>query len=149
MWNNNNGFGGYGYPYTAPSPSFGGYGYPQGNTTPSVQPQAQAGSIQTNKLYANGIEDVRSRSLPNNSDFIFLDNDKPLVYRKTTDATGKMSIQVFTLTPYEEQQAPPAPQIDLSAYVLRSDFDALRADLEALREDIRKSANAPTPKKTS
>ena len=141
MWNNN-GFGGYGYPYTSPStPSFSGYGYQQPQT-PSVQPQ-----VQTNKLYANGIEDVRCRQLPNNSDFIFLDNDKPIIYRKTTDGTGKMDIQVFTLTPYEAQQTPPAPQVDMSAYVLRTDFDALRADLEALRDDLYKPA--PTSKKTS
>lgn len=140
MWNNN-GFGGYGYPYTSPSaPSYSGYSY-QPQQAPSVQPQAQP-AMQTNKLYANGIEDVRCRQLPNNSDFIFLDNDKPFVYRKTTDATGKMNIQVFTLTPYEESQTPSVPPIDLSAYVLREDFEKLREDLEAIREDIRKSSSA-------
>ena len=66
-----------GYPYQN---SYYGAGY----SNPVYQPPVQQAQSNTNKLYVNGIEDVRLRNLPNNSDYIFLDNDKPLIYRKTT-----------------------------------------------------------------
>jgi hypothetical protein len=116
MYGNNN-YGGY------PSYNVGSY-YP-GYTSPVYQ-QTTPQSVQTNtnKIYATGIEDVRSRQLPVNSDFIFLDNDKPLIYRKTTDSTGKMDVQVFKIVPYQEEEKI-QPVVDLSGYVSIKDFERL------------------------
>lgn len=82
--------------------------------TPNYAPQAQQaqtipqqGQVNTNKIYVTGIEDARARQLPPNSDFIFLDNDKPLLYRKTVDATGKMEIKAFKISEYTEAEAAP------------------------------------------
>ena len=63
--------------------------YPQNAPQQNAQPAPQ---MNTNKIYVTGIEDARNRTLAPNSDYIFLDNDKPLLYRKTVDATGKMEI---------------------------------------------------------
>ena len=134
MWNNGSSYGGYPYQtsqygytgYSAPS-----YQQPQPNTQPSVQQ-----GVNTNKLYANGIEDVRFRQLPANSDYIFLDNDKPLVYRKTTDATGKTDIQVFKITPYQEEKVD-QPQIDLSNFVSLEDFRKLEQQFVELKESLK------------
>lgn len=116
MYGNNN-YGGY--------PSYNGGNYYPGYTAPVYQ-QATPQSVQTNtnKIYATGIEDVRSRQLPVNSDFIFLDNDKPLIYRKTTDSTGKMDVQVFKIIPYQEEEKI-QPVVDLSGYVSVKDFERL------------------------
>lgn len=147
MWNNGNNCGGYPY-YQTGSYYGGGYTtpmYQQSSPQPSVQPQQ---SINTNKIYVNGVEDVRCRQLPAGSDFIFLDNDKPLIYRKTTDSTGKMDVQVFKITPYQEEEKP-QPSIDVSNFVSVEDFHKLEEQFNELRESLKtEPAKSPSTKKT-
>lgn len=135
-------YGGYPYP---PNASYGSYGY----TAPAYQPSQQVQqSANTNKMYATGIEDVRCRQLPANSDFIFLDNDKPIIYRKTTDATGKMNVEMFKIVPYEEE-AKPQQVMDPSNYVSVEDFRRLEQQFNELRDSLSKDEPAKaTTKKT-
>lgn len=143
MYNNFGSYPSYSYsPYTPYAPAYS----PQTSTQPPMQ--MPNGSINTNKIYATGIEDVRARQLPANSDYIFLDNDQPLIYRKTTDATGKMDIQVFKISPYTEEPRAQAPEIDMSAYVLRADFERLKEEFDGLKDTVNKSEKASTQKKS-
>lgn len=128
----------YGAPYYTGAPYYSNGGY----SSPMYQPQSgmQQPSVQnmnTNKLYTTGIEDVRARQLPPNSDFIFLDNDKPIIYRKTTDATGKMDIQVFEIKPFQPEQNKPEPSIDTSQFALKTEIDGLKNEIEQLKESLR------------
>lgn len=121
---------------------YGGYPYQNnyygaGYSNPAYQSPVQQTPSNTNKLYVNGIEDVRLRNLPNNSDYIFLDNDKPLIYRKTTDSTGKMSIETFKIVPCEPEIQAQSREIDLSQYVLKKDFEALKKEILGLRDSIK------------
>lgn len=131
MWNQNNPYSGYPYQQSY------GYSVPSYQQPTQTQPQ-----VSTNKMYANGIEDVRCRQLPANSDYLFLDNDKPLIYRKTTDATGKMDIQVFKITPYQEEEKP------LVEYALASDLVDLKQQVEQLRDLLKTDETKPASKKT-
>lgn len=141
MWNNSNNYGGY--------PSYQGGGFYPGYISPAYQqptPQpVQQPTVNTNKIYATSIEDVRSRQLPANSDFIFLDNDKPIIYRKTTDATGKMDIQVFKITPYEEKE-PLA--VDLSGFVPVKDFERLEQQFIEFKQSFEKNDSPKSTNKT-
>lgn len=129
MWNQNNApFGS--YPYQSQTyPSYSSY-----NNQIYSQQMPQNATMNTNKMYANGIEDVRSRQLPANSDFLFLDNDKPILYQKITDATGKMKIERFKITPYDEEEK--ASGFDASKFVSISDFEKLREQFEELKESL-------------
>ena len=133
MYGNNH----YGAPYYTGAPYYnnGGYSSPMYQPQSSVQPSVQ--NMNTNKLYTTGIEDVRARQLPPNSDFIFLDNDKPIIYRKTTDATGKMDIQVFEIKPFQPEQPKAEPPIDLSQFALKTDMQGLINDIEQIKESLR------------
>ena len=99
--------------------------------------------VNTNKIYVTSIEDAKNKPLAPNSDFIFLDNDKPLIYRKTVDATGKMEIQTFKIVPYEEKQES-KQDIDLSNFVLVKDFNALKSDLEQIKDSLSKTTQHQT-----
>ena len=158
----------YGNMYQTPyNAYYGGFAAPQGNYTgqapfapqngnytPTAQPQQQPQQppqMNTNKIYVTGIEDARNRTLAPNSDYIFLDNDKPLLYRKTVDATGKMEIHTFKISEYNEEQEkkediPVAPQIDTSKFVSVKDFERLRNDIgydfDAVKDDIERIKNA-------
>lgn len=129
-----NGFnGGYGNnPYSP-------YGYATPNYGYNAQPQQQMqpSQINTNKIYVSGIDEVRQRQLPNGSDVIFLDNDKPLLYQKIVDGKGQFEVKAFTITPYLPQEAAKDTQsIDLSAYAKTSDLEPIKAELEAIKDKL-------------
>lgn len=139
-------------PYSVP---YSGYMQPQGNytgqapfapqngnytpQTPSQpQVQQQPAQMNTNKIYVTGIDDARARQLPPNSDFIFLDNDKPLLYRKTVDATGKMEIKAFKISEYTETEAAPAPApaVDMSQFVSVEEFKTVQTEMGRIKRTI-------------
>ena len=94
--------------------------------------------MNTNKIYVTGIDDARARQLPPNSDFIFLDNDKPLLYRKTVDATGKMEIKAFKISEYTETEAAPAsaPAVDMSQFVSVEEFKTVQTEMGRIKRTI-------------
>lgn len=166
MWNGNS-YGGY-MPYGAPYSGYNGYNNgqtnyigqqafaPQGaNYAPTAQSQQQTAQqpvqMNTNKIYVTGIEDARTRQLPPNSDFIFLDNDKPLLYRKTVDATGKMDIKAFKISEYTEEanQANNTPQIDLSQFVSIQDFKQMQDEVYQLRKVVERFNSERNEKPTA
>ena len=109
-----------------------------GNYAPTAQPQQQPPQMNTNKIYVTGVEDARARQLPPNSDFIFLDNDKPLLYRKTVDATGKMEIKAFKISEYTETEAAPAPApaVDMSQFVSVEEFKTVQTEMGRIKRTI-------------
>lgn len=131
-------------PYNAP---YGGFMPSQGNYTGQVPyapqngnfaPQTQPPQVNTNKIYVTGIEDAKTRQLPANSDYIFLDNDKPLLYRKTVDATGKMEIKAFKISEYTETEAAPAsaPAVDMSQFVSVDEFKGMQNEMKRIKKTI-------------
>lgn len=131
-FNNGNSFqfgNGYSNPY---SPY--GYGYQQ-QMQPQQQPQST--QINTNKIYVSGIDEVRQRQLPNGSDMLFLDNDKPIIYQKIVDGKGQFEVKAFTITPYSAvETAKDTQSIDLSAYAKTTDLEPIKAELKVIREKL-------------
>jgi hypothetical protein len=120
---------------------------PQQKQQPQPQPQQQAPTmINTNKLYANGLEDVKNRSLPPNSDYIFVDNDKDILYQRIVDGTGKSDTRMFDLLPHIEKEAATSQQsVDLDKYVLKTDFETLQGQIKALNDKIAKLSTPTQP----
>lgn len=125
MYNN------YGYPNfnTMPSATHH-YGFPIAPQMPQTAPQNP--TLQTNIIYVNGIDDARNRPLPPNSNYAFMDNDKAILYRKTVDAQGKMTVEAFDIVPHTEA---PVEQPD---YALKSDILMLQKELAKLRMEVTK-----------
>lgn len=111
------------------------YGYPFNIAQqPLVQPPQ---AVNTNKTYVSGIEDVRLRPLPPNSEFIFLDNEKSILYQKKVDSNGQFEVKAYEITEYNADTAPIAqPQVDLSGYVPRAEFETLQREIKALSDKI-------------
>lgn len=83
-------------------------------------------------FYVNGIEGAKSFQVQPNQMVMLMDNDNPLVYKKTSNPYGQAGLEYFQLIPISEQDArniitPPMPE-----YVLKSDFDKLMAKLDQL-----------------
>lgn len=125
------------YPYSSPmgiQPNGIGMGFApngmqyatQSQGTPFGQQSFQQ-NVNTNKIFVNGIEDVRNRVIPNNSDYIFLDNDQDIMYRKTADATGKTTLTCYKISLIDSNNL---GQPDMSKYALKEDLEAIKKELE-------------------
>ena len=148
---NNNQYGMYAPNQTPYNTPYGGFSpmpntYPaqpqfapqNGNYVPQTQPQQQQpAQVNTNKIYVTGIEGAKAKQLPPNSDFILLDNDKPLLYRKTVDATGKMEIKTFKISEYTETESAPATQaLDMSQFVSVDEFKGMQNEMKRIKKTI-------------
>lgn len=133
---NGNGWGNPYNPYGYATPN---YGY---NVQSQPQVQQNPTQINTNKIYVSGIDEVRQRQLPNGSDMLFLDNDKPLLYQKIVDGKGQFEVKAFQITPYSPQEATKDSQsINLSDYVKTSDLEPIKAELQAIKDKLGSKAN--------
>lgn len=124
------------------------YGQTQQNTSTTNQQNNQnfqsayTPPMNTNIIYVNGIEDVKNRPLPFNSNYIFLDNDKPLAYRKVVDSMGKMTVEPYDIVLHKEETEKVAnntASVDTSAFVNRKEYEALRSELEQLKTLVRQT----------
>lgn len=109
-------------------------------TQQQSQPQNQQSSAtNTNKIFVSSIDDVKSKPLSANSDFIFLDNDKPILYQKTVDSKGQFEVKAFEIheiKPQERQKEDNS--INLSNYVTLTEFEALKGQINDLKNKITK-----------
>lgn len=137
--------------------------YFNGNTMPTAtqpygysfspqpyQPQNSQPTINTNKTYVSGIEDVRLYRLPPNSEYIFLDNDKSILYQKKVDSNGQFEVKAYEITECNASTATVAQSpIDLSNYVPRNEFEALQGEIKALSEKMSKLTVRSIPNGTA
>lgn len=111
---------------------------PQPQQQTQVQPQTQP-ATNTNEIFVNGVEDVRNRPLPTNSNYIFLDNDKALLYEKIVDSRGQFEVKTYEIKEITGQESPKqAETISSSDFVKTADLDPLRAEIKGLKEKIEK-----------
>lgn len=135
------GSAGVNYPYT-PTPYYNMFQ----QATPTPQPQAQQPTqpqpqvpTNTNEIFVNGIEDVRNRPLPTNSNYIFLDNDKALLYEKIVDSRGQFEVKTYEIKEITGQESPKqAETINSSDFVVKGDLDPLKAEIKGLKEQLDK-----------
>lgn len=115
------------------------YGYSMNNMPNYIQPAQQQPTTSTNKIFVSGIEDVKGRYLPANSDMMFLDNDKPILYVKTVDNKGQFEVKSYSITEIQPDTATKRDDaIDLSAYATTSDLEALKEDIKSLKAQVTK-----------
>ena len=112
----------------------------QNLTQQQTQPQqTMNNATNTNKIFVAGIDDVKSRNIPFNSDFIFLDNDKPYLYQKTVDGKGQFEVKAFEIHEIKPQEkAKEDNSINLSNYVTLTEFEALKGQIDELKNKITK-----------
>lgn len=104
------------------------YFNPYGGMSRQYPPQ-QPAQAQTNIIFVNGLEDVKSRLQPCRSQMLYSDNDKNLVYLKAVDDTGHFTVKVFDLVEHKEEQAPEV------SYLTRAEFEEFKKSLTAKTEE--------------
>lgn len=132
-------YGNYNFPYGYNPYNYNQPAYPTYIPQNQVQNNnnANASQTNTNKIFVNGIDDVKSRPLPANSDYMFLDNDKPIIYQKIVDGKGQFEVKAFDILPHKDDI-----KINNTEYVLKSDFDKLYSEFLQLKDKIEKTEEA-------
>lgn len=95
----------------------------------SQYPPQQPAQPQTNIIFVNGLEDVKSRLQACRSQMLYSDNDKNLVYLKAVDDTGHFTVKVFDLVEHKEEQAPEV------SYLTRAEFEEFKKSLTPKTEE--------------
>lgn len=124
-------------PYNPIQPySYGVNPYTQANQ--SSQPQ-----MTTNKIIVSGLDEVRMRMQPTNSEMIYLDNEKSLLYQKTVDNTGHFEVKVFDISEHKAPEIPPKTEVkaEPTNYVTQEAFDSLQKEFRALKDKVAKGAS--------
>ena len=120
---NNNGFGfnpngSYNYPPFSP----------QSPHNMASAPAQIATSTNTNKIYVSGIDEVKSRILPPDSDMIFIDNERDILYEKVVDSTGKFHIKTLDIIEHKDPEKSDKLADDkLGEYATKSDLEPFNA----------------------
>ena len=122
--------------------NYGGYGgwqAPVYNSAPPATPQYDnryqmpsqydGGQGQKPALqvpWVNGEVGAQAYLLAPNSTVLLMDSDNPIFYIKTSDISGKASIQAFK---YEELKPNSVPQTAPAAYVTRQEFEEFKSSV--------------------
>lgn len=144
------------YPMYAGYPSIGSMGTQMNNPMaqqlsmmpqqmpPQMAPQVNptpATNVINNKIWVQGEAGAKSYLVAPNTDVTLWDSEAQVIYLKAADASGLPSMKIldYTIRGAETPKMPlePQPAVDLTGYVLKSDFDALKEELEALKEEVK------------
>lgn len=98
----------------------------------SAQQPPQSNTQNVNWIYVSGVDGAKNQIVQPGQTTWMMDNNEPYFYVKSVDGVGSSTFRIFQFA--EVQDVAPEqtsqPQIDMSQYVQRSEFDALKAQLE-------------------
>ena len=133
----------YGMPNVFPYQTYPQYQQQSQQVTPMVQtpqvPQMQPTQTNTNKIFVSGLDDVKQKQLTPNSNYIFLDNDNPILYEKIVDGTGQFEIKEYDIKPRFRQQDTKGQKIsNLSREELSKELEPLKAEIKGIQRELGK-----------
>lgn len=95
-------------------------------------PAQPAPTQNVNWIQVSGIEGAKNQIVQPGQTAWMMDNNQPYFYVKSVDGVGSSTFRIFQFSEVHDvaPEQPVQPQIDLSQYVQRGEFDALKAQLE-------------------
>lgn len=90
----------------------------------------------SNKIFVTSMDDALARYAEPNSEMIYLDQDKPVLYEVKTDFQGRKTINLYDLAPSANGAGVGGSKMDMTNYVTKNEFEALQAQIKALEEKI-------------
>lgn len=114
-------------------------GYQNYGMQPPYMGMTPQPTLRANTLQYASEEEIRAYILPQNSQILAMDREKPLFYIKSTDELGRSVMNVYKfekITPQTQAQ-PQTSAPDLSAYATREDFKPILERLEKLERAVK------------
>lgn len=96
--------------------------------------QQQSSGQNVNWIYVSGVDGAKNQIVQPGQTAWMMDNNDPYFYVKEVDSVGSSTFRIFQFAEVQDvvTEQTTQPQIDLSQYVQRSEFDALKAQFEQL-----------------
>lgn len=113
-----------------------------------AQPIQQNIPPKTNKVFVMNKEAAGNAMAEFHSDYVYFDQDEPLLYNVVTDMQGKKTITTYRIEPYEPVNEPTTTAIDTSMFVTQEQFKALQEQLDALKNVSKKTDTKATKTET-
>lgn len=106
-------------------------GWGQQNTQTAQQ---QSTGQNVNWIYVSGVDGAKNQIVQPGQTAWMMDNNDPYFYVKSVDGVGSSTFRIFQFAEVQESapEQTAQPQIDMSQYVQRAEFDELKAQLEQL-----------------
>ena len=105
-----------------------------GQQSSQSEPAKNKSTQNVNWIQVSGIDGAKNQIVQPGQTAWMMDNNEPYFYVKSVDEVGSSNFRIFQFAEVAdvstEQTA--QPQIDLSGYVQRCEFDQLKAQLEQL-----------------
>lgn len=94
--------------------------------------QQQSNGQNVNWIYVSGVDGAKNQIVQPGQTAWMMDNNDPYFYVKSVDGVGSSTFRIFQFAEVQDAvpEQPAQPQIDMSQYVQRGEFDALKAQLE-------------------
>lgn len=85
-------------------------------------------------IRVSGIDGAKNQIVQPGQTVWMMDNNEPYFYVKSADNVGSCTFRIFQFLEVQEvtQEQPSQPQIDLSEYVQRGEFEQLKAMMEQI-----------------
>lgn len=122
--------------YTAPYMQPYGGGYPLYGAQNQMQMQQNPQMIQPQQsnsiLWVQGEAGAKAWAVAPNQTVTLMDSENPVLYLKSADMSGVPSMRIFDLVERNSKPSAPsvtAPQIDMSNYITRKEFDEYKASM--------------------
>lgn len=124
------------------------YSQPQGGNwgQQSVQTSVQQTAVPTqaqnvNWIQVSGIDGAKNQIVQPGQTAWMMDNNQPYFYVKSVDNVGSSTFRIFQFAEVQDvaTEQTVQPQVDLSQYVQRNEFDELKSQLEQLTTGQSKS----------
>lgn len=98
------------------------------------QAQQTVSTQNVNWIQVSGIDGAKNQIVQQGHTAWMMDNNAPYFYVKSVDNVGSCTFRIFQFAEVQEvaPEQPEQPQIDLSQYVQRGEFEQLKAMIEQL-----------------
>lgn len=97
-----------------------------------VQQTQQSSGQNVNWIFVSGVDGAKGQIVQPGQTAWMMDNNDPYFYVKSVDGVGSSTFRIFQFAEVQESvpEQQTQPQIDMSQYVQRAEFDALKSKLE-------------------
>lgn len=114
-----------------------------GQQSTQTTQQSQSSGQNVNWIYVSGIDGAKNQIVQPGQTAWMMDNNDPYFYVKSVDGVGSSTFRIFQFTEVQDVSSEPQaqPQIDMSEYVQRSEFEQLKNRFDQLTNQQRKPQN--------
>ena len=97
-----------------------------------AMPQIQQQTPQNGFVWVDGIEEANNFYVAPNNAVQLWDKNSPCIYKKSADAAGKPTMQIFDLVERKNEQPQKPAECDLSGFVKKDELTHLEERISAL-----------------